>query len=525
MSNQKIFTSQVKDVNIPDVDIHTYVFSQAKQYSNKTYLIDAATDRSITVGQFTEKVERFASGLRKGLGINRWDVVGIFSPNHFDYGVVIHGTVRAAATITSANPSYTSPELAHQLRDSGAKILFTVPELLPIALPACAEVGISPQNVLLLSTTLPELPKEAVEAAKNFKTLEDVLAASNERLPPVTLTRDELRNKPVYICYSSGTTGKPKGVVTTHYNMIANIAQIDALLNTAGDAKPGDAWVGVLPFFHMYGLSLSLHVALFKGISLVVISRFELEPFLAALAKYKVVTAHIVPPIAVALAKHPIVDKFDLTNLKVVFSGAAPLGPELSKEVAKRLKVEVLQGYGMTELSPVATMGTSIKNIYGSVGILAPNMEARLVSPITGDDMGVGHEGRRLVKTGDVAVIDAEGYYYRAYQIQGFPSRPAELEAHLLTHPAIADAAVIPRPDEAAGELPRAYVVLKPNVTATEADVQKFIEAKVAPHKRLRGGVVFIDIIPKSPSGKILRRVLRDREAEERGAQKAHAKL
>ncbi|KAJ3199834.1 putative fatty-acid--CoA ligase FadD10, partial [Dinochytrium kinnereticum] len=326
-----VFKSPLASIAIPEVDIHSYVFTTAvKSHGNRTYLIDAATGRSITVGQFAQKVDHFAAGLRKFAGLKKWDIVGIFAPNHYDYGVVIHGTIRAGATITSANPSYTSPELAHQLRDSGARMLFTVPELLPIARPACAEVGIPLDRIFLLATTLASPPQLDADA-KKMRTFEEFVAC-RDHVDPVRFSVEELKEMPAYICYSSGTTGKPKGVVTTHYNMVANIAQVTAILDSAGDAAPGDAWVGVLPFFHMYGLSLSLHCALVNGLSVVVISKFELEPFLQALSKYRVVTAHIVPPIAVALAKHPIVDKFDLTALKIVFSGAAPLGSDLSKE-------------------------------------------------------------------------------------------------------------------------------------------------------------------------------------------------
>ncbi|KAJ3194448.1 hypothetical protein HK101_002663 [Irineochytrium annulatum] len=300
----------------------------------------------------------------------------------------------------------------------------------------------------------------------------------------------------------------------------------------------------------MYGLNLSLHTAPAVCITVVVVSKFELEPFLKTLSKYRVTMAHIVPPIVVALAKHPIVDSYDLKSLKYLFSGAAPLGVELSEEVSKRLDVVVLQGYGMTELSPTATLTTSKRNKYGSAGFLLPNMQARLVNPVTGRDVGVGAEGELWLKgpnvmlgyhgnkkataetivkggwlrTGDVAVVDKEGFYYIVDRIKelikykGLQVAPAELESYLLAHPSLADAAVIPTPDERAGELPRAYVVLKPGQKATEKEIQDFIQKKVSNHKWLRGGVAFIDAIPKSPSGKILRRVLRDMDAKERAA-------
>ncbi|KAJ3299367.1 hypothetical protein HDU76_006320, partial [Blyttiomyces sp. JEL0837] len=443
-------------------------------------------------------------------------------------------------TITTANPTYTASELAYQLKDAGASYLITNVDLLPAALEAANEANIPNDRILLLPTGNSD--------NQEFRYIQDVYSVQYP--PVVTFTKEEIWNQPAYLCYSSGTTGRSKGVETTHRNLVSNVLQFVVFQRAMKEVRPDDVWTGVLPFYHIYGLCLSLHVAAYYSNAVVVVPKFELESFLSYLAKYNVGIAHIVPPIAVAFAKSPVVDKFKFPKLYGLMSGAAPLGSDLSALIIKRLGIPILQGYGMTELSPLCTITPIHAVVDGASGLLAPLMEARLVSPETGKDVASGKEGELWVRgpnvmkgyhnnekatketideqgwlhTGDIAVVDKKGYFYIVDRIKelikykGLQVAPAELEAYLLTHPAIADAAVIPRPDENAGELPRAYVVLKPGAKVTELEVQKFIEGKVAQHKRLRGGVAFIDAIPKAASGKILRRVLRDLDAAERKA-------
>ena len=303
--------------------------------------------------------------------------------------------------------------------------------------------------------------------------------------------------------------------------------------------------MAVLPFFHIYGMTLLVNAALRTGQTVVTMPRFDFEAFLELLQTHRVNKAFLVPPILVALAKHPLVDRYDLSALKRIVSGAAPLGDDLGRAVAERLGCEVKQGYGMTETSPVTHFVAADRTDadgrgwtkYGSVGRVVPGMDAKLVDPETGredDERGelcvrgpnvmAGYfrnddATRRTIDadgwlhTGDVAVVDAEGdvtvvdRVKELIKVKGYQVPPAELEALLLSHDAIADAAVIPVPDEEAGEVPRAYVVAKPGHDLSEADVMAFVAERVAAYKKLRS-VVFTDAIPKSASGKILRRLL-----------------
>ena len=332
--------------------------------------------------------------------------------------------------------------------------------------------------------------------------------------------------------YSSGTTGLPKGVMLTHRNLVANLAQIDAL-----ETPDLRAFVGVLPFFHIYGMVVIMNLALLRRATSVTLPRFDLEAFLRVLQDWPIALAHIVPPIAVALAKHPIVDRYDLSNLRWLFSGAAPLGPQLTEAVQARLSVRVRQGYGMTEASPATHYTLPGADRAGKIGPLMPNTEGRIVDPETGADLGPGQAGEVWIRgpqvmkgylnnpeatartvtadgwlrTGDIGIVDDDGYLEivdrlkELIKVKGFQVAPAELEALLLKHPNIADAAVIPVKDDECGEVPKAVVVVREPMSP-EA-VMAFVAEHVAHYKRVRH-VAFAASIPKSPSGKILRRVL-----------------
>jgi 4-coumarate--CoA ligase len=344
---------------------------------------------------------------------------------------------------------------------------------------------------------------------------------------------------PVVLPYSSGTTGLSKGVVLTHRNLVANIAQTLGPLELGEDEKI----IAVLPFFHIYGMQVLMNVGLVGGATIVTMPRFDLEQFLQLHQDHGITRTFVAPPIAVALAKHPIVDQYDLSALRQVFSGAAPLSAELALETGARLDCEVVQGYGMTELSPVSHLTPPGAYKPGSVGVTAPNTELRIVDPESGKSLGFDDDGEVWVRgpqvmtgylnnpeataatidddgwlhTGDIGHVDEDGHLFivdrlkELIKYKGFQVAPAELEAVLLTHPAIADAAVIGRPDDEAGEIPIAFVVLKDGQSATEEEICAFVADHVATYKQL-GGVTFIDAVPKSASGKILRRVLRDGE-------------
>jgi 4-coumarate--CoA ligase len=341
----------------------------------------------------------------------------------------------------------------------------------------------------------------------------------------------------VVLPYSSGTTGRSKGVILSHDNLTANIAQLQHVLTF----EESDVAFAVLPFFHIYGMQVLMNGLLANGIPIVTMPRFDLEEALQIVEKHKITWFFAVPPIVLALAKHPLIDAYDTSSIRVVFSGAAPLSGEVAQEAAARLGCDVIQGYGMTELSPVSHATIVGEGKPGSSGITVSNTECRIVDD-DGKDLGIDDDGELLVRgpqvmkgyfgvpeataatidadgwlhTGDVAHFDSDGHIYIVDRVKelikykGFQVPPAELEGLLLTHPAVADSAVIGIPDDEAGELPKAFIVLKPGAEASAEDIQQFVGHQVAHFKAIRL-VEFIDEIPKSASGKILRRELRDR--------------
>jgi 4-coumarate--CoA ligase len=343
----------------------------------------------------------------------------------------------------------------------------------------------------------------------------------------------------VVLPYSSGTTGLPKGVMLTHRNLVANIAQMEHTFVPSD----GEVALAVLPFFHIYGMQVLMNMLLAFGVRVVTMPRFDMVRALELVQEQRITRFFAVPPMVLGLAKHPAVDDFDLSSIKQIFSGAAPLGADLAAAAAARVGCEVVQGYGMTELSPVSHCTPEGQFRPGTSGVTVSNTEIRIVDAETGADVGVGERGELLVRgpqvmrgylnnpeataesldsdgwlhTGDVAVIDDEDHVSIVDRIKelikykGWQVPPAELEAVLVTHPAVSDAAVIGIPDEEAGELPKAFITLAVGAAApTLADLQGHVGEHLATYKQVRALEV-LEAIPKSASGKILRRELRDR--------------
>jgi acyl-CoA synthetase (AMP-forming)/AMP-acid ligase II len=515
-----IVASPHPQVAIPDTALTPFVLERAGEFGDRPALVDGPTGRTITFNQLGAMIHAVASGLARR-GFVKGDVFAIFSPNLPEYAVAWHGAALAGGIITTINPLYTSEELAFQLNDAGAKYLLTIPQFLDRALEAANQSAV--KEVFVLGEA---------EGASPFASLLD------PDPQPIEVSIDP-QSDLVVLPYSSGTTGLPKGVMLTHFNLVANICQSEPVVPVGED----DTAIGILPFFHIYGMTVIMNSALHRGCTVVTMPRFDLEEFLRIMQDHRVTRAFLVPPIVLALAKHPLVDKYDLSALKTILSGAAPLGADLAGECSDRLGCLVTQGYGLTETSPVthAIPADPAKNKPGSIGPPIPNTECRVVDPATGDDLGAGESGEVWIRgpqvmqgylnnpqatnatldpqgwlhTGDIGYADEDGYFFvvdrlkELIKYKGFQVAPAELEAILVTHPGVSDAAVIPSPDEEAGEIPKAFVVLNSDVSTDE--LMEFVAGKVAPYKKIRRMEV-VEEIPKSPSGKILRRVLVERE-------------
>ena len=521
-------------VDIPDVSVFDYVFGDSTPDLDRVAIVDGPSGASITYRELIDQIEAVAGALsQRGIGIG--DVVALHAPNGIGFAIAFHAIMRAGATVTTV-PVLASPdEVSTQLGDSGACAMFTCPIALDGDTSAATEAGIARDSVFVIDA----------DAGSNGE-YESLESLTTQRKAPPSVNFDPSEHLAV-LPYSSGTTGRPKGVKLTHRNLVANLAQIEPRMGVSRS----DVVLAILPFFHIYGMTVVLNQGLSLGAKLVTMPKFALDEFLGLIAREQVTYAFIAPPVAVALAKHPMVDDYDTSSLRTMLSGAAPLDANLARAVADRLNVRVRQGYGMSEMSPVSHFIPAIDDEapLDSVGTAVPNTENKLVdvangTEITVPDSGTSSPGELWVKgpnvmvgylnndaatseildadgflhTGDVATVDAQGNFTIVDRIKelikykGYQVAPAELEALLLTHPQIADAAVIGIRREDGEEVPKAFVVRRPDSAVTEDEVLGFVAEHVAPYKKVRS-VEFIDSVPKSAAGKILRRELRGRSS------------
>ncbi|MFE9120827.1 4-coumarate--CoA ligase family protein [Streptomyces sp. NPDC007172] len=532
-SAPRVFHSEYADVAVVDEPIHEAVLARSTAAHADTVALVDGTDRSgttaITYGQL-DVWHRALAGAFAASGLRKGDVLALHSPNSVLYPVVFYGATRAGAAVTTVHPLSTPEEFAKQLGDSSARWIVTVSPLLESARRA-AELAGGIQEIFVCD-----------RAEGHRSVVHDLLGAD---APEPAVAFDPAEDIAV-LPYSSGTTGVPKGVMLTHRNIATNLAQLHPLVPMV----PGDRILAFLPFFHIYGMTALMNAPLRCGATVVVLPRFDLDQFLGAIEKHRITGLYVAPPVVLALAKHPAVAQYDLSSLEYIVSAAAPLDSRLAMACSARLGLPpVRQAYGMTELSPAThTVPLATRNPPpGAVGKLLPSTEMRILRlDDPARDAGPGEEGEVAIRgpqvmkgylgrpgetarmidadgwvhTGDVGRVDEDGWLYVVDRVKelikykGFQVAPADLEALLLTHPAIADAAVIGVYDADGNEVPKAFVVRQagaPDLNAEE--VTAYVAERVAPHKKVRR-VEFVETVPRAASGKILRRELRQREKD-----------
>ncbi|KZT72452.1 acetyl-CoA synthetase-like protein [Daedalea quercina L-15889] len=544
------------DLTIPQFMLDTGHPSRPKTDRNRAWMIEEGTGREVGEEELRSRTDGLANALKAQWNIGEEDVVCIFSSNHVDYPVIVWAVHRLGAIVSTANPSYTHDELVHQLESIDAKLIFAHPTGLAVAETAARTVGLPQERIILVDkltegkspcATVPDLVEAGMKVPKSY----------TER----KLKSGEAKTKIAFLNFSSGTTGLPKAVMIPHYAQIANLIQ--AAVYAEADQKPwedktfrpGRVFYAALPLYHAYGLAFILHFGFFYGMPLVISPKFVFTEMLKSIERYRVTTLPCVPPMGVLFVKHPDVKKYDLSSVKSFLIGAAPVSPELQSALADVFpQATIGQGFGMTETFTIVALPRHDQKVgtLGSAGILIPGVTARVVRP-DGTDCAPDEAGEFVVKmpslalgylnneqanketfvdgwlhTGDEVIINDQAELFvidrikELLKVRGFQVAPAELEGFLLDHPDVSDVCVVSLLDDFNGDLPLAYVV--PNASAKErmskdpaeakrikAAIIKYVADGKIYYKQLTGGVEFIDVIPRNPSGKLLRRFLRDK--------------
>lgn len=525
------YRSKLPDIEISShLSLHDYCFERLTEFSDRPCIVQGSNGKVYSYGEVDLISRRVGSGLAK-LGIGHGDVVMLLLPNCPEFAFVFLGSSRIGAIATTANPFYTPGEIAKQAIASGARVIVTQASYVE----KLCDLDRQKRSVPVIT-----IDTGAPEGCLDFSVLAE---ADENEIPVVEIRPDDV----VALPYSSGTTGLPKGVMLTHGALVSSVAQQVDGENPNLYLHSEDVVLCVLPLFHIYSLNSVLLCSLRVGAAILIMQRFEIHVLLDLIEKFKVTVAPFVPPIVLAIAKNPTVEKYDISSIRMVMSGAAPLGKELEDALRARIPNATLaQGYGMTEAGPVLAMSLGFAKVpfsikSGSCGTVVRNAEMKILEPETGVSLPHNQAGEICIRgpqimkgylndpeatemtidkdgwlhTGDVGYIDDEEELFIVDRVKelikykGFQVPPAELEAILVSHPSIADAAVVSQMDEIAGEVPVAFVVRSddgPQLTVNE--IKEFVAKQVVFYKKLHN-VYFIDAIPKSPSGKILRKDLR----------------
>ena len=509
--------------------VHDIVLESCQRNAAKTALVDTSCDRRFTFAEYGSLVESLARGLISA-GLAPGEVVAIFLPNSWEFAITYHAATLAGGIPTLLNPSYREREIRYQLENSGAVFLITDAPLLE---------GVNLAGLPTLRRIF--TTRSFTSSSEDFASLlRPVFGKTSAKFPEA---RQNSQETVAALPYSSGTTGLPKGVMLSHYNLVANVYQI--LGPNAAMLTPDDVVLCFLPLYHIYGLTVALTLSLALGSTLVLMPRFDVQKLCALLVQEGVTMMPMVPPAINALCQAAEAGIFPKNHkVRWVKSGAAPLAPELARRLTGLTGIRVAQGYGMTEASPVTHVGCITPpemNRPASIGQPLALTECRILD-LNGNEAAPGEPGELVMRgpqimlgywndpqataavlrdgwyfSGDIVRADADGYYYvldrskEMIKYKGFPVAPAEVESVLLEHPAVRDCGVVAKADVAAGEIPCAFVVLREGFTPSDAldkELCDFVAGSLAHHKQPRE-IHFVEVVPRTPSGKILRRELR----------------
>ena len=509
----------------PIIPVYEILKKTAQRLPEKLAAIDPRGGRELTFADLDKESDTLA-GAFFSWGVEKGDRISIFMENGWEYLVGFYATAKVGAVVSPMNPIFRERKVKHQINDAESKILMVQHTLFPIIERILPELPTLEKIIVIRG---PKPKKEKVFAlADLLKESSTFLALPSLRIHP----QEDLAALP----YSSGTAGLNKGVMITHFNLVANALQS----MHAVEAREEDIFISFLPFNHIYGLTYFLCGAIYLGVTQVIMARFEAEECLRLIEKYRASVLFSVPPALLAFLNLPNAANYDVSSLRFIWVGAAPLPPVVSRAIQENFGVPVGRHYGLSEASPTTHANLPGRIKENSVGIAVSDCQDRIMDWQTGkQEMPVGEPGELVVRgpnvfqgywkhpedtqlalregwlyTGDIAKMDEEGYVYivdrkrEMIKYQDYQVAPAELEAILMEHPAVQDCAVVGIPDDPSGEIPKAFIVLQVGWTVDPDELMEFVADRVPPYKQIRE-VALITEVPKNPSGKILRRVLK----------------
>jgi long-chain acyl-CoA synthetase len=540
-----------KHVDYPEISLSDLLKNTAE--SNPNHVAIVYFDREMTYGELNIASDKFATALAD-LGVKKGDKVALFLPNIPQFVISYYGAIKIGAIETAISPLYKEREVEHQLNDSEAETIVVLDLLYPILEKVLDKTKVKriivtglkeymPPAKAFLGSLLKKIPSHRVERKPNTCFFQELQSKYEANPPKADINpKEDL----VALQYTGGTTGISKGAMLTHMNLVSNAVACDAWLR---GTKGGETFLTVLPLFHIYGMTTGMNAPIFLAGKMVMLPRFDAVSTFQAIQKHRVTVFCGAPTMYAMLLAHPDLKKYDLKSIRFCISGSAPLPPEVQKKWMEVTGGVLVEGYGLTESSPVThcnPLDKSMKTVnVGSIGLPWPDTDAKIMDIETGEkELGPNEDGELVVRgpqvmkgywkmaeesgvvlrngwlyTGDIAKMDVDGYFYITdrkkdlIKYKGYSVYPREIEDVIYEHPAVKLCAVIGKPDPVASEIPKAFIVLKEGKTATEKEIKQFVNSKVAPYKAVRE-VEFKTELPMTLVGKVLRRVLQEEERQ-----------
>ena len=532
-------------IDYPEIPLFQLLDDSAEKHPDATAII--FQDYKMTYRELKDQVDRFATALQT-LGVEREDKVALFLANIPQFIISYYGALKAGAIVTAISPLYKEREVRHQINDSGAETLIVLDLLYPVLEKVKDETGLKriivtgfgeylPSLKRILGSLLGKIPTHKVEMGAGMHQFQDLIKGYQPNPAPIEVDpKEDL----ALLQFTGGTTGLPKGAMLTHYNLVSNAYMCNAWMNTEEGAE---IHVNVLPLYHIYGMTVTMNNAIAAAGAMILIPRFDQKEVLGSIQKYKATVFGGVPTLYGALINHPDISSYDLSSIKFCISGASPLPPEVQKKFMELTGGVLVEGYGLTEASPVThanPLDATLETVkIGSIGLTWPDTEARIMHEASGVELPVDMVGELAIRgpqvmkgywndpeetaavlkdgwlyTGDYAKRDEDGYFYIVdrkkdlIKYKGYSVFPREVEDVIYEHPAVKVAAVVGVPDKESGEMPKAFIVLKDGAEATEEELIEFVRERLAPYKRIRA-VEFRDELPMTMVGKVLKKDLR----------------